>query len=60
MYHTIANKKPKKPAQIFICSMFVLPYSLELDIVYPLSDMNDLFYPQDYVREIKDGKMIGI
>ena len=55
-----ANLKTKPNPFRVICSMYVLPYALELDIVYPLSDMNDLFYPQDYVREIKDGKMIGI
>lgn len=36
-----------------ICSMFVLPYALELDMVYPLDDMNNLFFPQDYIRNEK-------
>lgn len=36
-----------------ICSMFVLPYALELDMVFPLNNMNNLFFPQDYIRNEK-------
>lgn len=42
-----------------ICSMFVLPYALELDMVKPLDDMNNLFFPQDYIRQSNDVKIIG-
>ncbi len=54
------NLKTKPNPYRVICSMFVLPYALELDMVYPLEDMNDLFYPQDYYRYIKNAKIIGI
>lgn len=42
-----------------ICSMFVLSYALELDMVYELENMNDLFFPEDYVRKIKNVNMIS-
>ena len=35
-----------------ICSMFVLPYAVDLEMIFVLEDMNNLFFPQDYVRQI--------
>jgi hypothetical protein len=32
--------------------MFVLPFALELEMVLPLTDMNNLFFPQDYIRQL--------
>ena len=33
-----------------ICSMFVLPYAYDLDIVSMPESMDDLFFPQDFIR----------
>jgi len=52
--------KTKPNPNRVICSMFVLPYALELDMVYPLNDMNNLFYPEDYMRDLKNVTVIGI
>lgn len=41
-----------------ICSMFVLPYALELKMVTLPSEMNNLFFPQDYIRYRKNCKII--
>jgi hypothetical protein len=41
-----------------ICSMFVLPYALELEMVVPLEDMNNLFFPQDYIRQLNKSIVI--
>lgn len=41
-----------------ICSMFVLPYALELKMVILPSEMNNLFFPQDYIRYRKNCKII--
>lgn len=46
------NFKTKKVYNRDICSMFVLPYALNLEMVYPLEDMNNLFFPQDYIRQL--------
>jgi len=46
------NFKTKKVYNRDICSMFVLPYALNLEMVYPLKDMNNLFFPQDYIRQL--------
>jgi hypothetical protein len=35
-----------------ICSMFVLPYALELEMVFLLKEENVLFFPQDYIRQL--------
>jgi hypothetical protein len=42
-----------------ICSMFVLPYALELKIVKLPSEMNNLFFPQDYIRYKNICKLIS-
>jgi len=42
-----------------ICSMFILPYALELDIVYTVVEDNKLFFPQDYIRFLKNGYLIN-
>lgn len=41
-----------------ICSMFVLPYAIELKMVYLPDEMNNLFFPQDYVRYRKNCKIL--
>jgi hypothetical protein len=41
-----------------ICSMFVLPYALELKMVNIPIDMNNLFFPQDYIRYKNKYKII--
>lgn len=46
------NFKTKKVYNRDICSMFVLPYALNLEMVHPLEDMNNLFFPQDYIRQL--------
>lgn len=46
------NFKTKKVYNRDICSMFVLPFALELEMVLPLKDMNNLFFPQDYIRQL--------
>jgi hypothetical protein len=38
--------------------MFVLPYALELEMVFPLEDMNNLFFPQDYIRQLNKSIVI--
>jgi hypothetical protein len=51
--------KTKKIYNRDICSMFVLPYALDLEMVFPLKDMNDLFFPQDYFRQINKANIIN-
>jgi hypothetical protein len=53
------NLKTKKIYNRDICSMFVLPYALDLEMVFPLKDMNDLFFPQDYYRNINKANIIN-
>lgn len=42
--------KIKPKANAMICSMFVYPYQLELDMIYPRSFEKTLFFPQDSIR----------
>ena len=53
------NLKTKKVYNRDICSMFVLPYALDLEMVCPLNDMNDLFFPQDYYRQINKANIVN-
>ena len=46
------NFKTKKVYNRDICSMFVLPFALGLEMVLPLKEMNNLFFPQDYIRQL--------
>jgi len=39
------NKNDRK-----ICSMFVYEYAVNLDMIHPMLDKNNLFFPQDYIR----------
>lgn len=50
--------KTKLQSNRNICSMFVLPYALELEMVLPLQDMNNLFFPQDYIRQLNKSIII--
>jgi hypothetical protein len=53
------NFKTKKVYNRDICSMFVLPFALELEMVLPLTDMNNLFFPQDYIRQLHKATKIN-
>lgn len=53
------NFKTRKVYNRDICSMFVLPFALELEMVLPLTDMNNLFFPQDYIRQIHKATKIN-
>jgi hypothetical protein len=53
------NLKTKKIYNRDICSMFVLPYALDLEMVFQLKDMNDLFFPQDYYRQINKANIVN-
>ena len=53
------NFKTKKVYNRDICSMFVLPFALELEMVFPLTNMNNLFFPQDYIRQINKATKIN-
>jgi hypothetical protein len=50
--------KTKLQSDRNICSMFVLPYALELEMVLPLENMNNLFFPQDYIRQLNNAIII--
>ena len=39
--------------------MFVLSFALDLEMVFPLNDMNDLFFPQDYYRQINKANIVN-
>jgi hypothetical protein len=53
------NFKTKKVYNRDICSMFVLPFALELEMVLPLKEMNNLFFPQDYIRQLYKASRIN-
>lgn len=53
------NLKTKKVYNRDICSMFVLPYALDLEMVFPINDMNDLFFPQDYFRYLNKANIVN-
>jgi hypothetical protein len=53
------NLKTKKVYNRDICSMFVLSFALDLEMVFPLNDMNDLFFPQDYYRQINKANIVN-
>jgi hypothetical protein len=51
--------KTKKVYNRDICSMFVLPYALDLEMVFKIENMNNLFFPQDYFRYLNKAEIIN-
>jgi len=52
------NLKIKNLYNKNICSVFVLPYALELKMVMPLNRTDSLFFPQDYIRQMHLARII--
>lgn len=42
-----------------ICSMFTYDYALKLEMIEPMKDEDRLFFPQDYIRFIKNATVLN-